>query len=77
MSNGNYSIEPFDSEEFLRGIKGAIKKARKNMEEQETTIKYVEPETTVDSTEDEFDDYTSNEHTEDVSFVELDRKSVV
>jgi len=54
-------------EAFLEAIKGTNKK--KKMDELE--IKYVDPAETQENLEDEFDDYTSNEFTEDVSFVEF------
>jgi hypothetical protein len=57
------------TENLLDVIKGTNKK-NKNMQELE--IKYVDPENTqIDLDEDEFDDYTSNDFTEDVSFVEF------
>ena len=56
------------SESLLEAIKGINKK--KNMEE--LAIKYVDPEmVSREPEEDEFDDYTSNEFTEEVSFVEF------
>jgi len=57
------------SEALLEAIKGTNKK-NKNMDELE--IKYVDPTNNPnDPDEDEFDEYTSNEFTEEVSFVEF------
>lgn len=56
------------AEDLLDAIKGT----KKNNKMQEIEIKYVDPSTIPhDIEEDEYDDYTTNEHTEEVSFVEF------
>lgn len=69
MSNITKQIQ-LSADELYEAIKGTTNKKNKKMEELE--IKYVDPSTIQhDADEDEFEDYTSNEHTEDVSFVEF------
>jgi hypothetical protein len=58
------------ADDLYDAIKGTTNKKNKKMDELE--IKYVDPSTIQhDVEEDEYDDYTTNEHTEDVSFVEF------
>jgi len=67
MSNKIKTID-LPIEDIVKSLKG--NKKNKNMQEPEIT--YTDPESKpIDLDEDEFDDYTSNEHTEDVSFVEF------
>jgi hypothetical protein len=57
------------ADDLLDAIKGTTKK---NNKMQEIEIKYVDPSTIHhDIEEEEYDDYTTNEHTEEVSFVEF------
>ena len=68
MSNQKIITKELTPEHILDIIKKSNKK--KNMDE--PAITYVDPESVPrDPEEDEFDDYTSNEHTEEVSFVEF------
>lgn len=60
-------IEQIFPEEILE----TIKKANKNKKMTELEIKYVDPVNEVTGLEDEFDDYTTNEFTNDISFVEF------
>ena len=69
MSNITKQIQ-LSADDLYEAIRGTTNKKNKNMEELE--IKYVDPSTIQhDVDEEEFEDYTSNEHTEDVSFVEF------
>lgn len=67
MSDKNIQILPASVLDAMKGLKSFEKKI--NMKELE--IKYVNPPEGQIIEEDEFDDYTSNEYTEEVSFVEF------